>query len=294
MDVRPSHRDASEGDDMDVRRIVVGVDGSASADAAVSWAAAEADRRGLGIELLHARTKPGHEQDDEILDAARRRVNDVAPSVPVLLRDDAGDAASSLLVASATAEFVVVGTHGKNVLARMLVGSVSHRLVARSACPVVVVHGGDVDPALPVAVGVDGSPGSDAAVTLAAEEAVLRGVPLVVVHGWLLPAVGGFEAMPVTQDVVDAEREAGEEILAAAVHAARALAPALEVRTLLVTGTPVVALSTAAEDAQLVVVGAHGRQGLAEAPFGSVTSAAIDAVSIPVLVSRVTFAEPAG
>ena len=53
-----------------------------------------------------------------------------------LVEDDAGDA---LVAESASAELVVVGSHGRTGLKAALLGSVSRHVVSHAACPVVVV-----------------------------------------------------------------------------------------------------------------------------------------------------------
>jgi nucleotide-binding universal stress UspA family protein len=60
------------------------------------------------------------------------------------LRPERGDPAERILAVAddAAAEFVVLGSGRKGSLATMLLGSVSHEVVNRAACPVVVVPEG--------------------------------------------------------------------------------------------------------------------------------------------------------
>ena len=86
------------------------------------------------------------------------------------------------------AQLLVIGDRGLSRVEGLLVGSVAIALAAHAACPVVVVRGDERDPSdaasLPVLVGVDGSPTSDAAIGFAFEAAAARKVPLVAVHTW--------------------------------------------------------------------------------------------------------------
>jgi nucleotide-binding universal stress UspA family protein len=281
---------------MDIRTIVVGVDGSPASDTAVEWAAAEAARRGVPLEVLH--TAParvgsaaaGEPHDDaeieDVLDDAVRRARTAHPRISVLTRSERKDPASALVECSADADLVVVGAHGKGLLARMLVGSVSHRVVSHAQCPVVVVHREVGDPALPVAVGVDGSPGAGAALALAVEEAALRQVPLVVVHGWQAATGAGFDALPVSQEVFDAQHSLALEVVEDAVAKAHELSPGLEVHYALSPTGAVLALDAESAGAQLLVVGAHGHRGMGGLAFGSVTSAVVDGAQCPVMVAH--------
>lgn len=284
---------------MDIRTIVVGVDGSPASDTAIDWGAAEAVRRGVPLEVLHtlaahslaavpAGGAPPLIDDDEhedVLDAAAARARASFPGISVITRSETRDPASALIDRSTGAELVVVGAHGKGLLARFLLGSVSHRVSSHALCPAVVVHRNVGAAGLPVAVGVDGSPGSRAAVLLAAEEAQMRKVPLVVVHGWQPAPVSGFDALPVSQEVIDAQHDVARSVVDDAIAVARLAVPGLEITSVVAPMGPVLALDSESENVQLLVVGAHGHQGLSGVAFGSVTSAVVDGAQCPVMVA---------
>ena len=85
---------------MDIRTIVVGVDGSPASDTAIDWGAAEAVRRGVPLEVLHtlaahslaavpAGGAPPLIDDDEhedVLDAAAARARASFPGISVITR----------------------------------------------------------------------------------------------------------------------------------------------------------------------------------------------------------------
>jgi nucleotide-binding universal stress UspA family protein len=136
----------------DPRRIVVGIDGSASGRLALEWADAEAAARGAELEVVHAwrvpylggpfaasvalEPKPFEKAARSTLDEA---VADIAVGrgvVPTLTFDGA---ASALLTAGKSADLVVVGARGVGGFAGLLLGSTSHQVVHHAECPVVVV-----------------------------------------------------------------------------------------------------------------------------------------------------------
>jgi nucleotide-binding universal stress UspA family protein len=128
-------------------RIVVGVDGSATATAALRWAVHEARLRDATVEAWHAWHVPfapgsGMPPDEHAVEQAARRTLDDAVAAAggeierFVVR---GVAASALLDAARDADLLVVGAHGAEGHEGVLLGSVSQQVVAHAPCPVVVV-----------------------------------------------------------------------------------------------------------------------------------------------------------
>jgi nucleotide-binding universal stress UspA family protein len=135
------------------RTIVVGVDGSAAAEAALRWATEEARLRGARLHVVHAWAVPAsvgaapyvNGLGDELRETAELLVDAVVRDlVDDGLQADgeavAGRAAEALLEAAADASLLVVGSRGRGGFAGLLLGSVSQQCVHHAACPVVVVH----------------------------------------------------------------------------------------------------------------------------------------------------------
>jgi len=140
-----------------IRRIVVGVDGSDSSQAALRWAYDEAASHGASLTVVTAwhpprlpQTPPYGSLPPEgylhqpqhnalaLLDGLTAGLADTRPEVEVRTVVEEGNPAEVLIEHSARADLVVVGSRGHGGFAGMLLGSVSHHLVAHSKCPVVV------------------------------------------------------------------------------------------------------------------------------------------------------------
>ncbi|CAN5852479.1 universal stress protein [soil metagenome] len=265
-------------------RMVVAVDGSASSTAAVRWAAHDAALRGLTISLLHADSSPiarllsteSRHGTDEILEAAAAIVADiVGGSASAVAREvRTGHPVDVIVEQSKTADIVVVGFRGNGVLGQHLLGPVSEGVLHHAHCPVAVVRAQEKNPAAAdaaVLVGVDGTATSDRAIALAFEEAQLRSVPLVAVHGC-------------GDDPED--RSDASALLQSVLTPWQSRYPGVEVQPIVTTDRPAAELINRTESAQLVVVGSHGRGGFAGMLLGSVSSAVVRSVDIPVIVAR--------
>jgi nucleotide-binding universal stress UspA family protein len=139
------------------RRIVVGVDGSASSKAALAWAARQARLTGATVEAIIAWEYPAtygyampaapeinynYEQvaADVVADTIAEICGEAEP-VKVISRVVEGNAAQVLLDASAGAELLVVGSRGHGGFFEALLGSVGQHCVHHATCPVVVIRG---------------------------------------------------------------------------------------------------------------------------------------------------------
>lgn len=137
-----------------------------------------------------------------------------------------------------------------------------------------------------VIVGYDGSDGSRRAMAFATEEAHIRGVPLQVVTAWDQPMVdlgmgAGSVVDPDLSQVI--ENRAGE---VAAEGAELARKSGLEVSTGVVTGPAAAALVELSRDADLIVVGSHRRQMMADLLLGGVSRQVATHAACPVVVVR--------
>ena len=136
--------------------VYVGVDGSADSVAAVTFAAAEADRTGQDLFALYAVHLPNHRVLRRIpADAVTERMEEerivLAESVAglgkrypdlrvhqVLETDESP--ARALVAAARQAQLLVVGSRGRGSLQRLLMGSVSHEVLLHLTCPTIVTR----------------------------------------------------------------------------------------------------------------------------------------------------------
>lgn len=126
-----------------------------------------------------------------------------------------------------------------------------------------------------VVVGVDGSPTALTAVRWGAVEARLRALPLNVLH-----------AAPYTADNSRPALRRAHDILARALTVARRTEPELRVTTTRTDESPAHSLLSAAEQAQLLVLGMSGGERLLEALFRSIALDICGRASCPVAVIR--------
>ncbi len=138
-----------------------------------------------------------------------------------------------------------------------------------------------------ILVGTDFSGASKAAADWAIELARGLGAPVTIVHVFDLPIVG----LPDASLLVDARTAArlmSEAQAAVDAEVARVQGRGVTVDGALRQGDPrtLLGAQTAGQPASLLVVGSHGRKGLARALIGSVAEAVVRHSEIPVLVVR--------
>ncbi|MFG2123986.1 universal stress protein [Streptomyces sp. NPDC048710] len=135
----------------------------------------------------------------------------------------------------------------------------------------------------PVTVGLDCSPESRAAAEWAAREAVLRGLPLKIVHVWEpAPELIGQVLVP----RAETDQYWTERVPRESAEGIRLRHPGLDVTAEQRTGMPADVLCEAAEAAELLVLGSRAIGGLGGFMVGSVSLSVIARVERPVVLVR--------
>jgi nucleotide-binding universal stress UspA family protein len=285
--------------------VVVGIDGSPASDEALRWAVAEATMRSVGLSLIFAcpppstswsarRTAVGIRQRLEgtahdAIGHALTLVEETAPqrtSLRVSGEVIASPPLPTLIDVSKDAQMVVVGRGGTGALRDDHLGSVSSGLVRHAHCPVAVIGtrkpSAPTQQGAPVLVGIDGSEVSELATALAFGEASRRGVDLVALHTWM--DIGVFLDRDVDDATLDSAEE--DEVLSARLGRWQERYPEVTVHRVVAFDKAARRLVERSASTQLVVIGSHGRGGFAGMMLGSVSSAVLQAVLVPIIIAR--------
>lgn len=233
----------------------------------------------------------------EDLDRTRQElaefVTDETGTTPIDTAVVQGDATQTILkwAEDPPADLIVMGTHGRRGFERLILGSVTERVLRKASCPVLTVppRAADAVPVGPVVFArilcpVDFTPASMKALAYAASLASETNSSLTVMHA--------VEPVPIYEPVV-----AGgvgvvnyEEIATRAMRARlhEAAPRGRFVHEVVVTGRPYRAILQQAQDdhSDLIVIGAHGSLADRIGFFGSTTNHIVREAACPVLSLR--------
>lgn len=283
-----------------LKKIIVGVDGSAEAMDAARWAGALAQRAGAELTVLSTYAIASYSAaaldggfavvDDEALkQGAVSAANDAAAELadlgievqPVVAL---GDAVSVLTAQDA--DLIVIGSHGRGGFADRLLGAVSSAVPAHARCPVVVVpphqSGKPFMPIERIVVGVDGSGVSDRALGSAVDMADLWGAELTTIAA--VPLGTGMEAiswLPVPVDRLQVISDIRDS-LDASIDRATA-GRDIRVSRHALDGNPAALLTEFSTAVDLIVVGTRGRGGFAGMLLGSTSQTVLQHSTCPVM-----------
>jgi nucleotide-binding universal stress UspA family protein len=144
-----------------VKKIVVGVDGSAVSQRALEWAVDEARAHRATLEVVYAYPnsqsvlpysveETTQRMESERMHAAGQQLIDrmidqigVADGVDMTGVVVQGPAANALVERSADADLLVVGNRGHGGFTGLVMGSVSHQCSLHARCPVVIIRDRD-------------------------------------------------------------------------------------------------------------------------------------------------------
>ncbi|MBV2155162.1 universal stress protein [Kitasatospora sp. SUK 42] len=134
-----------------------------------------------------------------------------------------------------------------------------------------------------IVVGVDGSPSSVDALRWAVHEARVRGAVVEAVSAWQYQVAVGWTVPVVPEGDFSA---IAREVLDNAIAEVADAEQPVEIHPHVVEGLAAAALLTAAQDADLLVVGSRGHGGFAGALLGSVSQHCVQHAPCPVVVVR--------
>jgi nucleotide-binding universal stress UspA family protein len=142
---------------MSERKVLFPTDFSHTSDAALALATSQARERGATLLIVHVEEPPsaygGGEMyygiPDPAIDDLKRMLSDVQPTDPAVRFEHrliTGDPAAAIarLAEDEHVELIVMGTHGRTGLLRLLMGSVAESVVRRAPCPVLTLKQPDV------------------------------------------------------------------------------------------------------------------------------------------------------
>lgn len=215
-----------------------------------------------------------------------------ATSKPIEVFLEQGDASECIAKRANDwkAELIVVGSHGRSGISRLLLGSVAEGLAKEAPCSVLVARRHVPGP---VIVATDLSEAAGPLLTVGAHEAKTRGTKLVVVHV-VDHALADFATSALAQFVGVLTPSTGSALLDETRAAAAAKIDAqlqrlnITADVEVVDGAAATALVRVASkrNADLVVVGAHARADVTGMLLGSVTARVLRTAECSVLVVR--------
>jgi len=281
-------------------RILVPTDFSRASDAALAHARTLAGSTGAALHLLHV-------VDNAFLAAVLADPRDYESAAYEKLQRLSGESPEGILVVERSEapaneitryarrhniDLIVMGTHGRGRVAHLLLGSVAEKVARTAPCPVLTMRETLRTPARRprILVPTDFSPCSDAALGCAKRMAAKMRGSLCLLHVIDHPASGvpfgselcAPESLEARQDQTENARiELGSRMLE---DSRSRIATTADI----VFGASAAMISAYAADHafDMIVMGTHGRSGIAHLLMGSVAESVIRTARCPVLTVK--------
>lgn len=261
-------------------RILVPYDGHELSEQAAVMAIDLLAQHNLDVHFLHVVPDRAHaEAGEAALQAAAARLESSPAQITPVLAVGKPEAEIARYADQHGADLIAMSTHGRSMLARMLVGSVTDRVIRTSPVPVLVFH--------PPSMSIDrvSPPAGRKLRVLApfdgsdfATDAILMSVLL------LKPELVEIQVMTAISTALPDLQAMARQLLESTATKVRALGA--KVSTVLVQGdaAPTITRLTHEGGFDLVVMSTHGHGMIARAIIGSTTDRAVRVSEVPVLV----------
>ena len=292
-----------------ISRILVPTDFSATSDEALAFAKTLAGRFGASLHLVHAfedpftaaafaaeaySTVPLSLRDDLLREAQQRLAERLPEDQKVLFNGTTeivtGTPTRTIVDYAATlgADLIVMGTHGRSGMAHLLLGSVAERVVRLAAAPVLTIRQ-PAGPVKRVLVPTDFSATADAALDYASLVAERFGASIQLLHVLDDPFVSeGLTAEAYISEAPVLRSALLRDAQSRLAHrsAAQKGGIPIEGEVLFGYGAKTIAEYSRTRGADIIVMGTHGRTGIAHAMLGSVAERLVRIAPCPVLTVR--------
>lgn len=281
---------------VEIKRVVVLLDGSHYAEQALDVAALVCKRLNARLLLLSGARESAQEEDDgyheqeSYLIAVQERFKQVGFEVDHFIFPGSTVEAAERLMDENGADLVVTSLQGKSGVSHWLTGGVSRKLVRRTSVPVLLIQPPDQDGHLfpefrRILVALDGSIYSERALPYARALANAFGSELVLVSVPQVPEVTNYRS---AADLVESLRSKADRNMRKFLEAvARSLRDeGLRVRTIVTGSIPartIVAVGEE-EEADLIIITTQGRGGMDLLFIGSVAQRVVHKTHTPVMM----------
>jgi nucleotide-binding universal stress UspA family protein len=288
-----------------LKTILVPLDGSPLAERPLPYATTLARRSGghiVLVEAVQAHPLPGVDPSDAQIDVTSRAEENLRSTAdrlaasgvtaePHVYYDDPVHAILDLADRQG-ADMIVMSTHGRGGLGRMLYGSVADRVLRYATVPVLLIpsivdHPWPADRPLRLLVPLDGSELAEEALQsaeLLAEAFEARPTLLRVVGPPTYPLYGdGYAYLPFDEDaeLADVRRYLNDQV-------AQLRERGLQAESTAAVGPPasVIADTARGQGADVIVMATHGHGGLSRLILGSVATSTLRQTTVPLLLAR--------
>lgn len=294
---------------MELQGILVPTDFSANADRALQYAVDVAKRSGATVHLVYVPAIPTYPLMDAALavtpDGIRQIFAEAQESLDALATKHCGDEvrwecavceppvhhAINEYASQNAIDLIVMGTHGRAGISKVVFGSVTARALRTARTPMIVVPPQGGAPPTSIVVAYDFSEPARQAADVARKLQDLFHARVCMVHAYLDVWAEHADRGGVVGEPAERRRKALRQGLMEMLEAAAAELLSGETgqtETMLLTGDPTEVVLRVAEevDAQLICAGTTGKAGVDRVLLGSVARKLIQGSKVPLLVAH--------
>ncbi len=269
-----------------LNHILLATDFSSRSDRATSRALLLAKQWEAGISIVHV---VDDDQPDQLIKAATREAEQILKTMRDTFRDvhrvdcefsiAVGEAFAGVLSSAdeTGADIIVVGPHRRQILKDVFTGTTAERIIRKSSRPVLMANGPPTGDYRSVLVATDLSPASVPALRICTDFQLASYAEVSLAYVFDTPASGHLRRASLSkeevEDYISQEQADAQQAVSGFLQQHSFEPDRIMLRP--EHGSVVSAIEEAAGEcnADLVIVGTHGRSGLSKALLGSVTEA---------------------